>query len=380
MKKDISTSVYKDEKLGRWIARIDWYDHSGKRDTRRHRVESQAEGKRLARQWENEIREQGLSYFESDQMTFADLAKQYEAARLQPAIYRDSKKVSGLRDYKGQRNRLRQLVEVFGQRIAREITTADIERYKRERLNEPTERRKGERSLADVNRNLSLLKTVFSFGIESGWLARNPVAKRGLIAASQEVVRERALSLDEQRRLLEACSAEERAHIYPLVLCALDSGARKRELLTLEWTNVDLRQGTITVTAENAKTNKQRVIDLEPATMSELRRLKANSGSDTVFGIKNFRHAWESALKAASIEDARFHDLRATAITSWILRGMGTEMAMQKSGHTEFKTFMRYVRLSDEMRAKTREKLTEWELASALPAWETEPERPELIN
>ena len=85
---------------------------------------------------------------------------------------------------------------------------------------------------------------------------------------------------------------------------------------------------------------------------------------DLVFGLKNnFFRSWSSACRAAGIKEVRFHDLRATAITFWLVRGMKTEFAMLRSGHTIPKTFLRYVRASEDIRKKEHRQLSQWELA-----------------
>jgi integrase len=188
---------------------------------------------------------------------------------------------------------------------------------------------------------------------------------------SQESPRERILSIDEQRKLLQACQNADRRHLYPVILTALDSGCRRGELLKLWWRDVSLEKGELHVTATNAKTNRARTIDLEPITIAELRHLLDISPREIdglVFGIKtNFTRAWRSALKAAEIiTPTRFHDLRATAITFWLVRGMGMEFGMRRSGHTDPRIFMRYVRTASEIREKQRAQLKEWELASSL--------------
>jgi integrase len=376
-----------------WEARLDWTDDKGKEHCRKRRVESKTEGNQTVKQWIRELEEQGSDFVHADRITFERLAKEYEKERLIEPVYKDGVKVLGLRDWRGQKNRLVALVEYFGKKRIRSITAADLERYRKDRLQTPTALRQDERSVADVNRSLALLRSVLTFGVKSGWLIRNPFSiTTGIISTAQEVTRDRVLSTDEQRRLLRACQNPFRQHIYPLVLTALDSGARKNELLTLRWRDMDADKGLMRITAENAKTNVVRVIDLEPITAAEIRKLRELSGGDPderVFGIKKtFRRAWESAMREAEIENARFHDLRATAITTWLLRGMQSEFAMRRSGHTEPKTFQKYVRMCDEIRQKQREQLREWELVASLATLTApteltgfvEPARPELIN
>jgi integrase len=369
-----------------WQARLDWVDENGKDQCRKRRVASKTEGGQIVKQWIRELEDQGSDYIHADRMTFEKLAQEYDKERLIPPVYKDGVKVMGLRDWRGQKRRLAGLVAHFGQKRIRSITATDLDRYRKGRLQTRTKLRKGARSVADVNRSLALLRTVLTFAVKSGWLIRNPFSMAtDVIKTAQEVTRTRVYSTDEQRRLLKACQNPFRQHIYPLILTALDSGARSKELLSLKWGNVDLSKGALLITAENAKTNQARTIDLEAVTVAELHKLKAQAiGADDelVFGIKNnFRRAWASAAKEATIKDGRFHDLRATAITTWLLRGMQTEFAMRRSGHTEPKTFQKYVRMCDEIRQKQRAQMREWELAASLTALASAPaviDAPEL--
>jgi integrase len=370
-----------------WEARLDWADENGKGHCRKRKVENKSEGNRVVKQWIRELDEYGQAYLDADRITFVQLADEYQKERLVAPIYKDGAKVAGLRDWKGQRNRLAYLKEYFGKKLIRSITAADLEKYRNARLQTPVQPRKRkpnsktktpapqakERSVADVNRSLALLRTMFTFAVQSGWLTRNPFAlAKGIISTALEVTRDRVLSTAEQRALLNACRHPDRIHIFPLILTALDSGARRNELLTLQWCNLDLEAGLLRITAENAKTNRERSIDLEPVTVGELRKLKEMRGDTStarVFGLKNnYNKSLRSAMREAKIEAARGHDLRATAITFWLLRGMRTEFAMQRSGHTDPKTFQRYVRMCEEIRQKQREQLTEWELATSLTA------------
>lgn len=376
-----------------WEARLDWTDENGKEHCRKRRVESKTEGNQVVKQWIHDLRQQGSDYISADRMTFRELAARYEKERLIPPVYREGTKVMGLRSWKGQRLRLARLVQYFGSKRIQAITVTDIERFRSDQLQTLTERRQRPRSIADVNRGLALLRSVLTFAFKSGWLIRNPFSMAtGIISIAQEVARDRVLSTEEQRRLLHSCQRPWRRHIYPLVLTALDSGCRRGELIKLCWRDVDMNKGLLTVTAENSKTNKPRVIDLESITVDELRKLKQISGGmpdERCFGIKhNFAVAFNSAMKDAGIEGARFHDLRATAITTWLLRGLTAEFAMRRSGHSEPKTFQRYVRICDEIRQKQRAQMGEWELgvsltalaSEPLPEMEIEPERPEMIN
>jgi integrase len=375
-------------------------DENGNKKCRKQQVENKSAGLALVKKWIREIEEEGEEYFNAEKATFEQLAEKYRDQRLTAPEYRDGKKVSGLRDWEGARNRLKPLIQHFGKKRIRSIKYTDIEKYRNQRITtqvifkkkDGTVVKTKDRSIGDVHRSLALLKAVFTYAVENEWLTRNPFSKgKSLIAMAQEVPRERVLSTDEQRRLLQACQNDDRRHIYPLILTALDSGCRRGELLKLRWRDVDLEKGTLRVIATNAKTNRPRVIDLEAVTLAELKTLAKITGAfadELVFGIKtNFTRAWRSALKEAKITGARFHDLRATAITHWLVRGMQTAFAMQRSGHSDPRMFMRYVRMCEEIQQKQREQLREWELAAGLAELaanrstiEAEPERSEMIH
>jgi integrase len=389
-------SVY--EKKGRGlVAQLDWIDDAGKPRQRREQVASESVGWKLIDKWKAELDSQGEAYLDASKITFLQLAAEYEAKRLVPAEYRNEKKVKGMRDWKDARRRLKISIGHFGKKRIRSITYADIENFRDDLLGRPVifKNKKGvvtttrERSIGDVHRILARLSGAFTYAIQKEWLVRSPFSKgENLIVMAQEVARERCLSTDEQRRLLQACQNDYRQHVFPLILTALDSGCRRGELLKLKWCEVDLDRGELRILAMNAKSNKRRTIDLEPLTVTELRRTWEQSTQNVdglVFGIKNnFNRAWESALKAAEITiPTRFHDLRASIITYGILRGRTMEFAMKRSGHADPRTFMRYVRMAEEVREKQREQLREWELASSLTelaGQQSESERLELIN
>lgn len=386
-------SVKYNEKRQTWVARLDWKDEAGKERCRKAQVSNKTEGNRLVGNWIRELETGGSALLFSDKVTFKDLSARYEKEILIAPIYRDGQKVTGLRDWQGGRRRLRTLVKYFGTKPVKQITAGDLRRFRDELLLRPTKLGKRERSIADVNRHLSLLRVVLGFAVEEGWIIESPFNRtRGLIQTALEKERERILTTEEQRRLLTACQNLDRQHIFPIVLTALDSGCRRGELLKLVWQQIDLDKGTLSVTALNSKTNRPRTIDLESITVTELRRwyserekMNLVKPDNLVFGLKdNFHRSWTSAMKEAGIIEAHFHDLRATAITFWLFRGMKTEFAMLRSGHTVPKTFMRYVRASEELRQKAHQELSQWELASDFNALVKLPEsvavHPDYVN
>lgn len=101
------------------------------------------------------------------------------------------------------------------------------------------EDRDAQRSNGTVNRYMATLSHIFSTAInEYEWLEKHPLAKISKLPEPRGRVR--FLSDDERERLLEACKASRSKHLYPIVVLALSTGARKGEILNLQWSDIEL--------------------------------------------------------------------------------------------------------------------------------------------
>jgi integrase len=299
-----------------------------------------------------ELDDGGAQAIDGDRLTFRKLAEIYQEKRLTEPVYRDGQKVAGLRSWKDQRARLRLLAGYFGNRRVKTITFADLETYKKHRLESET-RKGGERSIASVNRELALLRSVFGLANQSGWLTRSPFEQgKAIISTAVETKRERILTREEEERLLAVCECRERRHIRPVIIAALDTGARRGELLSLRWRDVDLSRGLLTVTSYKGKKTTTRTIGMTARLRAELTRLYELAPDDPnarVFGIEsNFYKAFDTACAKAGIEDFRFHDCRHTALTRMVQSGMPHLEIMKLSGHSTFLTFQRYINTTAE--------------------------------
>lgn len=122
-------------------------------------------------------------------------------------------------------------------------------------------------------------------------------------ALSNKVVR--FLSKDERAALLEACKASDSPDLYPFVLFALTTGARKGEIAALEWPQCDLTRRWAIFT--HTKNGEQRGVPLTNVVCESLAPRKQAVGR--IFAT-DITRAWHTAIKRAGIMDFRFHDLR----------------------------------------------------------------------
>ncbi|HLE24578.1 MAG TPA: site-specific integrase [Thermodesulfobacteriota bacterium] len=167
---------------------------------------------------------------------------------------------------------------------------------------------------------------------------------------------ERILTPEEEVRLLNFGSPELRA----ILVCALNTGMRKSEILTLKGSNVDLESNVITLEHTNTKSKKTRRIPINSVLRKLLLEQKLKGGgSEYVFLSSNgnpykrhdsLKQAFNGALRRAEIKGLRFHDLRHTAATRMIESGASIVAVCRILGHADLKTTMRYAHPEDSLK------------------------------
>jgi integrase len=362
---------------GRWFYRFQYTDASGKRRNVRRLTVSQSKAESELRKKLNKHDATGGYAIEGERLKFAKLAEIFAERSIFEARYKGQKKIAGRRSVAPVEISLRVLKEHFQSRRVQDIKHHDIEQFKLERLDTP--KSNGEdRAVATVNRELELMRAILRFGVRQGWLLRSPFEMGApLISKADEERRERVLTRDEERRLLEACGdrivtfkrkgrfegrettivdkGDKREHLRALIIAALDTAMRRGELFKLIWSDVDLERGIIFIRAMNSKTARARTVGITPRLHEELAHLWAKSPKRSelsVFGYdcenSTLKTAWASLCDYAKVKDFRFHDCRHSAITRMVEAGMPSAQIMKISGHTQMTTFQRYVNPNDE--------------------------------
>jgi integrase len=390
-----------------WWARVTYVDPvSGKRRDLQRRADSKADAWDLVHSLVNDIDTTDGRSLAHERKTFAQLAGYYDKHYLKPAEYIEGRKVSGLRSLRGLAAQLDAARTYFGHRPLRSITYADLVSFRSSRLNAPTrgdvarhneelkqhekalkQRHKVElpnvrvtRSIATVNRELALLRRMFNVAQREGWIAHNPFAMgEPLMSIADEKKRERILTREEEERLLEACSDARRRHLRPILVCALDTGMRQGEILSLRWRDVDLDKGVFVVAAFNTKTMRSRTISLTARLARELETVAAQApmrSDDLVFGIAdNVKGSFDTVRRVADPHDVRFHDLRHTAATRLVSAHIPLSEVGRVLGHTQANTTYRYVNANIDTARRA---------AAALDAFNAEgtvqPEPVEMVN
>jgi len=244
----------------------------------------------------------------------------------------------------------------FGKLDLKEVTSLLIEKYRVKRLKAGIKK-------STSNRELALLKVMFSRAIDWDYCTENP-SRKVKFFSEKDNLKERILNLDEEQRLLEA-SAE---HLKPMLITALYTGMRRGEILSLEWRNVDLTKRLIRV--EKTKNGKIRFIPINDLLLNELAGLKMNNGgSDYVFlypkthnPVKDVKTAFNAAKRRAGIKDLRFHDLRHTFASRLIESGVDIITVKDLLGHCSVETTQRYTHSRADQKMKAVQSLVKKEV------------------
>ena len=147
------------------------------------------------------------------------------------------------------------------------------------------------------------------------------------------------------------------------VTVLLHTGFRRGELLGLRWRDVDLKGGVLTI--PKAKNGEARHVPLTSTVRTILsHRPRPLDGTALVFpnseGHRDLRWAKKTvpgALRAAQIEDFRFHDLRHTFASRLAMEAVDLMTIRELMGHKTMAMTLRYSHLSPGHRRTAIERL-----------------------
>lgn len=348
-------------------ARSSYTDRQGKRHTLWRSGDTRTEAKRRLKDALNKIDRGEIAA----RTTFADLSKFYEERYIKQAIYKGDVKIEGTRAPGKVKSSLKPIVAHFRKMRLREITYEDIDEYRARRLTEPYVRgtdaagkpQAHERAIASVNRELSLIRKMLNVAVGQSWILVNPFNRGdGLISEAGEVQRQRIIDNEEEARLFAACLSDgRRAHLKPIILCLIDTGMRKNEVLRLTWSDASFDDDYLVAVSFKGKKRFERLVPMSARLRVELLALQERSRAlptDSIFGVEtDIKRSWATVRKIAKLEGLRLHDLRHQAATNFIRSGVSLEETGKILGHREPKTTWRYVNIDRDTIKRARENL-----------------------
>ena len=148
--------------------------------------------------------------------------------------------------------------------------------------------------------------------------------------------RNRRLSAEESERFEQALLTCYNRVIPIIVPFAVETAARKSELLRLLWRDVDLKRRTMLL--RDTKNGEDRNVPLTERAVELLKRLAREEEGEHVFPTTShaITAAWRRILARAKIKDFRFHDLRHEATSRLFERGLEImEVCLSPCGYSD---------------------------------------------
>jgi len=282
--------------------------------------------KRILKTREGEISEGKMPSVCFDRIGFDELIEDYLTD------YR----INGKRTVKRAERCAKFLLTEFQGMRAPEITTTAIKRYIEKRMNKNI-------ANATINRELAAIKRAFNLGARC---TPPKVSRVPYIPMLKENnVRKGFIEHEAYLALREAMPE----YLKPVLTFGYFTGWRKAEILNLEWSQVNLREGIVRLEPGETKNSEGRTLYVEPELWDLLKYLHKNRRMDSLFvfncngkKIGDFRKSWDSACAVAGNSGLLFHDLRRSAIRNMVRAGVSERVAMTITGHKTRCVFDRY--------------------------------------
>jgi len=277
--------------------------------------------------------------------------------------------VSLMKSIRTERNRVKRWVKDLGMRPIGQITRAEIESWRREKMSRCKP--------ATINRDLSRLRHMLNIAVEWELLEESPM--QGMKFLRENNARTRYLSVGECHRLIDSCMAP---HIRAIVTVALHTGMRLGEILNLRWQDLDFSSGFILV--RDSKNGQARQVPMDSMISTVLRSWPRLSDQDIVFTsvmtggrIVDIRAGFLNSCKRAGITGLHFHDLRHTFASQFVMAGGDIYILKEILGHKSITNSQRYAHLSPTYKIKAIDRMnTLW--AGAKPETNTSEILPEV--
>lgn len=228
-----------------------------------------------------------------------------------------------------------------------------------------------------ANRALDVMRATINWGMyrELIPISNNPCVK---VERFKQRSRKRFAAPEELIRLKEALDEESDLMRDFFWMCLL-TGARRGNVQSMTWTEIDFDLSTWTIPAEKFKTGDTHTLPLNSLALSILhRRWRVRGESRWVFPspktakcISQPKTAWKRILKRSGISDLRIHDLRRTMGSYLAINGANQYVIAQMLGHKDVRSTAIYARLNLAAVRKAAEAVSEnWQALLAEPTKE----------
>jgi integrase len=182
-----------------------------------------------------------------------------------------------------------------------------------------------------INRDIEALRHILFWAVDEGYLPSNPLARLKLERPRRK--KRPVMSLEEEGKLL----AHAASHLQHIIICALDTGMRRGEILAQLWQDIDFNRCLLSVTRSKTAGGESREIPLTKRLFDLLSKEPQTQGHIFTFAgrpLHRIKTAWKAAVRRAGIKPYRFKDLRATFNSRLIEAGVIKDVRKELMGHS----------------------------------------------
>lgn len=268
------------------------------------------------------------------------------------------------------------LVPFFGEIPLSKISSFEIERYKKQRLQEialpggEKQKAKDESKLkttspGTINRELAVLSHLFNKSIEWGWIDRRPAKINRYQESQGRII---YLTTEQIKRLVETAKHDQNPQIYPFIVIGLGTSMRRMEILKIRREHVNLQRRMIYIPQAKAGAREQ-PITKQLAEFLEGYMAALPKGTPWLFPspaakeghAMDIRKPFRRVVIEAGMnpDEVVRHTLRHTAITHLVQAGVDLPTVKRISGHKTLIMVERYAHQNGEHIGKAMDKLEE---------------------
>jgi len=258
----------------------------------------------------------------------------------------------------------RYLKKELGKYSLLQVTPEKVANYRDNRLKSM--------SANSVRIELALLSCIFSIA-QKEWAFNgldNPVKK----VSRPKLPEGRCPILSEEQisSLLEQCKNGNTKLLYPFVLLALHTGCRSMELRGLRWSQINLKEGYISLVGEETKGHRSRTVPLTNAAIEILKNLADQHNVSKVLDLngnpvglifpsrfnpmepRDMHMSFNRAVKRAGLDQLpgvgklRIHDLRHLCGSFLVMNDVDIETIRSIMGHRDLSTTQRYLHVVNQ--------------------------------
>ena len=218
-----------------------------------------------------------------------------------------------------------------------------------------------------ANTVIAVLSKMFSLAVK--WQMRDSNPCKG-IEKNQETQRKRYLVGDELARLCKALAKHPDRQAVDIIRVLLLTGARRGEVLSMRWADIDLSEGIWSKPASSTKQAEDHIVPLSGPVRQLLAEIAAQqTGKHKPLGTYVFpgdggtghrveiKRDWRQLTKAAGIRGLRIHDLRHSFASQLASGGSSLTLIGALLGHSSPVTTSRYAHLFADPQREAVEKV-----------------------